>query len=73
MIVMYSMKGCKLCCIAKKILADNGIAYIEKQFASDTLREKGFPYFSMNHRFYEYEEFIALIADYLMFQVRKHK
>ncbi len=73
MIVMYSMKDCKLCCIAKKILAENHIAYLEKQFSPDKLREKGFPYFAMNGRFYEYEEFITLIADYLMFQVRRDK
>lgn len=67
------MEGCKLCCTARKILDDNNIEYYEKRFAADTVREEGFPYFTMNDRFYNYEDFIALIADYLIYQVRKNK
>ncbi len=73
MIVMYSMEGCKLCCVAKKILDENSIEYVERRFPSDTVREDGFPYFAMNDIFYNYEEFITLIAGYLMYQVRKQQ
>lgn len=71
MIVMYSMEGCELCCTARKILDDNNIKYMEKRFAAGKIRKGGFPYFKMNDRFYNYEEFITLIADYLFYRIKK--
>lgn len=71
-VIMFKMDNCPLCERALKLLNENNIQYL--LYNIRPYANRGYPYFFIDGKLFEYEDFIELMMDYMtkeLFRCRK--